>query len=49
MAGGFSIDENKIHEFKDFIKNKFLKIKKSLSKTNNLFFDQKISQSALNE
>ncbi len=49
MAGGFSIDENKIHEFKDFIKNKFLKMKKSLSKTNTLFFDSKISPSALNE
>ena len=49
MAGGFSIDENKIHEFKDFIKNKFLKIKKNLSKTNTLFFDSKISPSALNE
>ena len=28
MAGGFSIEENKIEEFKDFIIKKFYKIKK---------------------
>ena len=49
MAGGFSIEENKIEEFKDFIINKFYKIEKNLSKTNTLFFDSKISPSALNE
>ena len=49
MAGGFSIEENKIQEFKDFITKKFIKIKKTLVQTNTLFFDSKISPSALNE
>ncbi len=49
MAGGFTIDENKIEEFKEFIKKKFSKIQKNLNKTNILFFDSKISPSALNE
>tara|TARA_B100000586_G_scaffold228431_1_gene176618 strand:+ start:1012 stop:2796 length:1785 start_codon:yes stop_codon:yes gene_type:complete len=49
MAGGFSIEENKIQEFKDFITKKFSKIQKTLTKTNTLFFDSKISPSALNE
>ena len=49
MAGGFSIEENKIQEFKDFIIKKFSKIQKTLIKTNALFFDSKISPSALNE
>ncbi len=49
MAGGFSIEENKIQDFKDFIIKNFLKIEKTLVKTNTLFFDSKISPSALNE
>ena len=49
MAGGFSIEENKIEEFIDFIKRKFSKVQRSLKKTNTLFFDSKISPSALNE
>ena len=49
MAGGFSIEENKIEEFKDFLKKKFLKIEKNLNKKNILLFDLKISPSALNE
>ena len=49
MAGGFTIDENKIEEFKDFLKKKFLKIEKNLNKKNILLFDAKISPSALNE
>ena len=49
MAAGFTIDENKIEEFKEFIKKKFSKIQKNLNKTNILFFDSKISPSALNE
>ncbi len=49
MAGGFTIDENKIEEFKDFLKKKFLKIEKNLNKKNILLFDSKISPSALNE
>jgi len=49
MAGGFTIEESKIEEFKEFIKKKFLTIQKNLIKTNNLFFDSKISPSAINE
>ncbi len=49
MAGGFSIDENKIEEFKGFINKKFIKIKNSINQTANIFFDAKISPSALNE
>ena len=49
MAGGFTIDENKIEEFKDFLKKKFLKIEKNLNKKNILLFDAKISPSAINE
>ena len=49
MAGGFTIEENKIEEFKNFIKRKFSKIEKNLNKKNILFFDSKISPSALNE
>ena len=49
MAGGFTIEENKIQDFKKFITKKFLKIKKNLNKTDTLFFDSKISPSALNE
>ena len=49
MAGGFTIGENKIDEFKDFLKKKFLKIEKNLNKKNILLFDAKISPSALNE
>ena len=42
MAGGFTIEENKIQDFKKFITKKFLKIKKNLNKTDTLFFDSKI-------
>ena len=49
MAGGFTIEENKIEEFKNFINNKFSKVKKNLKKNNTLLFDSKISPSALNE
>ncbi len=49
MAAGFTIEENKIDEFKDFIIKKFIKIQKKLFKNNALFFDSKISPSALNE
>ncbi len=49
MAAGFVIEENKIEKFKDFIIKKFIKIKKNLIKSNTLFFDSKISASALNE
>ena len=49
MAGGFSIEENKIEEFKKFVTKRFDKIKKSIVKSNTLFFDSKISPTALNE
>ena len=49
MAGGFTIDENNIVKFKEFVNKKFKKIEKSLNKTNNLFYDTKILPSALNE
>ncbi len=49
MAGGFSIDENKIQDFKNFIIKRYNKVKKNINKTNSLFFDSKISPSALNE
>ncbi len=49
MAGGFSIDEDKLQEFKDYVRNKFLKNRKNFIKNDKLFFDSKISPSALNE
>ena len=49
MAGGFTIEEKKIDLFKDFINKKFTKIQNTLNKSNNLFFDSKISPSAINE
>ena len=49
MAGGFTIDENKINQFKDFINKKFMKIQKNLLQKNIIFFDTKISPSAINE
>ncbi len=49
MAGGFTIEEEKIDLFKDFINKKFTKIQNTLNKSNNLFFDSKISPSAINE
>ncbi len=49
MAAGFTIEENKIEEFKNFIKKKFSRVEKNLTKKNILFFDSKISPSALNE
>ncbi len=49
MAGGFTIEENKIFEFKEYINNKFSKVLKSIDKNDILSFDSKISASALNE
>jgi len=49
MAAGFTIEENKIEEFKNFINRRFSKVKKNLERNNVLFFDSKISPSALNE
>ena len=49
MAAGFSIKEEKIEEFKDYINKCFLKIKKDLKKNDEIFYDSIISPSALNE
>ena len=49
MAAGFSIKEEKIEEFKDFINKSFLKIKKDMKNNNEIFYDSIISPSALNE
>ena len=49
MAGGFTIEEKKIEEFTNFLSNKISKTTKKLVKDNFLFFDTKISPSALNE
>ena len=49
MAGGFSIKEDKIIEFTNFINKSFLSIKKNLKKNNQIFFDSIISPSALNQ
>ena len=49
MAAGFSIKEEKIEEFKEFINKCFLKIKKDLKKNDEIFYDSIISPSALNE
>jgi len=48
MAGGFSIEENKIEKFKEYIIKKFkIKSKKSAFK-NNLYIDSSIAVSAIN-
>ena len=49
MAAGFSIKEEKIEEFKNFINKCFLKIKKDLKKNDEIFYDSILSPSALNE
>ncbi len=49
MAGGFSIKEDNITKFKNFINKSFLKIEKNLKKSNEIFFDLIISPSALNQ
>ena len=49
MAGGFSIREDNITKFKNFINKSFLKIEKDLKKNNEIFFDLIISPSALNQ
>ncbi len=48
MAGGFSIKEDNITKFKNFINKSFLKIEKDIKKSNEIFFDSIISPSALN-
>ncbi len=48
MAGGFTIDENKIEIFKNFSKKKFSKIKPDSSKNKKLVLDSEILGTALN-
>ncbi len=48
MAGGFSIKEDNITKFKNFINKKFLKVEKGIKKSNEIFFDSLISPSAVN-
>ena len=49
MAAGFSIEEDKMNEFRDYITKCFFKIENYLKKNNELYFDSIISPSALNE
>ena len=49
MAAGFTIEENKIDEFREFVIKKYKKIKKNIKKQDKLMYDSKISPSALNE
>ncbi len=49
MAGGFTIEENKIPKFINYINKRFQKLEKKIVKRNILMFDSKISPSALNE
>ena len=49
MAAGFTIEENKIDEFREFIIKKYKKIKQNIKKQDKLMYDSKISPSALNE
>ena len=48
MAGGFSIYENKINEFKNFILKRFEKDINKHAKKNNLYLDSLITTSAIN-
>ena len=48
MAGGFSIDLDKIDAFKEFIFNKFYKMNINFSKQKPLLIDAKIAPSAIN-
>jgi len=49
MAGGFSINKEKLDSFKNFIIEKFKKTKLSNTKSKNLFLDAVLSPSSLNE
>ena len=48
MAGGFSIEKNKIDIFRSFLIKNFNKIKNDTAKIHNIFLDSKIAPSALN-
>ena len=49
MAGGFSIEKNNFHKFKEFIIKKFNKLKFTSNNNKYLFIDAILSPSALNE
>ena len=48
MAAGFSIDMNKIEEFREFVFRKFRSININLEEKKNYYFDAEIAPSALN-
>jgi single-stranded-DNA-specific exonuclease len=48
MAAGFTIDMNKINDFKDFIFRKFKSININLEEKKNYYFDAEIAPSAVN-
>ena len=48
MAAGFSIDMNKINEFKEFVFRKFNSININLEEKKNYYFDAEIAPSAVN-
>ena len=48
MAGGFSISEDKIEKFKEYLFKKFKLLNINLNKEKNLYIDSTISPSALN-
>ena len=49
MAGGFTIDKNKVSLFRDYLIKNFEKVVKSSSQEFNLYLDSVIAPSALNE
>tara|TARA_B110001452_G_scaffold257847_1_gene252420 strand:- start:460 stop:2238 length:1779 start_codon:yes stop_codon:yes gene_type:complete len=48
MAGGFTIENKKIKEFKEFVNKKFFSLKVDLSSEKKIYIDSVISPSALN-
>jgi len=48
MAAGFTIDMNKIKEFKEFIFRKYRSVNINLEKKNNYYYDAEIAPSAVN-
>ena len=48
MAAGFTINANKIDEFKEFVFRKFTSININLEEKKNYYFDAEISPSAVN-
>ena len=48
MAGGFTIDANKINEFKDYVIRKFNTMNSTISDQRKIFIDSLISPTALN-